>query len=189
MQQFRTKITCKEVSQGKHPWWALHRPRDPLIFAAPKIIGLTTSKRIELVYDKDGSLFVTDAMYVFRVRQGVDPLVCIAVMQSSAFLFFYRVANQGESRVIPQVKAAKLYDLPFPETEGKQVECETLLSEVRSIMALYKRLDDETTGHSMKVIERQIESTDDRIDELVCKLYGLTDEEIRVVEEATNPSA
>jgi hypothetical protein len=35
------------------------------------------------------------------------------------------------------------------------------------------------------VIERQIEATDRGIDRLVYELYGLTDDEITVVEEAT----
>jgi hypothetical protein len=40
-------------------------------------------------------------------------------------------------------------------------------------------------GHARTVIERQIEATDRQIDQLVYELYGLTDDEIRLVEEAT----
>jgi len=36
------------------------------------------------------------------------------------------------------------------------------------------------TGEEM--LSRQIESTDEAIDQLVYELYGLTDEEIRIVE-------
>ena len=34
-------------------------------------------------------------------------------------------------------------------------------------------------------IQRQIEATDAQIDRLMYELYGLTDDEIRIVEEAT----
>ena len=34
-------------------------------------------------------------------------------------------------------------------------------------------------------IQRQIDATDRRIDELVYELYGLTEDEIRIVEEGT----
>lgn len=34
-------------------------------------------------------------------------------------------------------------------------------------------------------IQRQIDATDRRIDQFVYELYGLTDEEIRIVEEVT----
>ena len=37
----------------------------------------------------------------------------------------------------------------------------------------------------LKAIQRQIDATDKQIYQLVYELYGLTDEEIRIVEEAT----
>jgi len=41
------------------------------------------------------------------------------------------------------------------------------------------------TDHEKSLIQRQIHATDKQIDQLVYELYGLTDEEIRIVEEAT----
>ena len=52
LKQFRSENSCPEVADKKHPWYALHRPRNPEIFKSPKLIGLTTTKRIELVYDE-----------------------------------------------------------------------------------------------------------------------------------------
>lgn len=185
LQTFRPRNTCKEVSANKHPWWSLHRPRNPAIFASPKLIGLTTSKTIELVHDERGSLYVTDAMYVFRLKPEVDPTLCLAIMQSRLFLFLYRTANQGESRVIPQVKASKLYDLPFPDCLTMKTQREQVREEVKHITSLQRRVDGSRTAHERKIVERQIDATDRRIDELVYELYGLTDKEIRIVEEAT----
>jgi len=42
-----------------------------------------------------------------------------------------------------------------------------------------------TTTHDKTVIQRQIDATDRQIDRLVYELYDLTDDEIRIVEEAT----
>ena len=41
------------------------------------------------------------------------------------------------------------------------------------------------TRHRVTTIERQIEATDRQIDRLVYELYGLTEEEIAIVEETT----
>jgi hypothetical protein len=41
------------------------------------------------------------------------------------------------------------------------------------------------TDHEKSLIKRQIDATDRQIDQLVYELYGLTKEEIRIVEEAT----
>ncbi|MCK4600241.1 hypothetical protein KAU37_10565 [Candidatus Bipolaricaulota bacterium] len=39
--------------------------------------------------------------------------------------------------------------------------------------------------HAKSLIQRQIDATDRQIDQLVYELYGLTDGEIRIVEEGT----
>ncbi|MGD9841056.1 MAG: hypothetical protein AB7U87_05090 [Candidatus Bipolaricaulis sp.] len=41
------------------------------------------------------------------------------------------------------------------------------------------------TAHEKTILERQITATDHQIDQLVYKLYGLTADEIKIVEEAT----
>jgi hypothetical protein len=41
------------------------------------------------------------------------------------------------------------------------------------------------TGQEKTVLQRQIEGTDRQIDKLVYELYGLTDDEIAIVEAAT----
>jgi len=41
------------------------------------------------------------------------------------------------------------------------------------------------TTHDKTVLQRQINTTDRQIDRLVYELYDLTDDEIRIVEEAT----
>jgi hypothetical protein len=43
------------------------------------------------------------------------------------------------------------------------------------------------TADDKTALERQIDATDRQIDGLVYELYGLTDEEIKLVEEATAP--
>ncbi len=56
---------------------------------------------------------------------------------------------------------------------------------VQSMLDLHKQLSSAKTDHEKTVLERQISATDRQIDELVYELYGLTAEEIKIVEEAT----
>ncbi len=50
------------------------------------------------------------------------------------------------------------------------------------MLALHKKLATSKSPREKEMIQRQIEMTDDAIDRLVYELYGLTEEEIRVVE-------
>jgi hypothetical protein len=183
LRRFRHLNTCKEAKEGKHPWWSLHRPREPEIFEASKFIGLTTSKSIEVIYDENLSVFVTDAMYVFRIEESLDPLAFMAVLQSKPFLFLYRIANQGESRVIPQVKASKLYDLPFPNLVRANLRTALLRGLARRMMeADQRKHSGKLSPSQIDGLEREIAATDAEIDDLVYDLYGITGEERSIIE-------
>ncbi len=183
IQRFQNYNSCIEVKEGKHPWWSLHRPRDPQIFASPKFIGLTTSKKIELIYDPDRSVYVTDAMYVFKTLSDVDPWAFMAVMQSKLFLFLYKISNQGESRIIPQVKASKLENLPFPTFNKAQAVVAKLSEQCKLMYYLSRKRGASRTPQEQIALERETSGIDKQIDQLVYQLYGLTDEEIKIVEE------
>ena len=185
LDKYRSPNTCKEVIEGKHPFWALHRGRSEDIFKSPKLIGVTTSKRIELVLDHNESLYVTDAMYVFSVQEGSCLLACMALMQSKCFHFLYGAANQNESRVIPQVKASKLDNLPVPSLRHERPATAQLRALARRMLDLNKHLQTPRAEHERCVFERQIAATDEEIDHLVYELYDLTDEEIAIVEESS----
>ena len=53
---------------------------------------------------------------------------------------------------------------------------------VDRMLKLHKELHTTTSSFDKEIIQRQIDYTDREIDRLVYKLYGLTEEEIRVVE-------
>ena len=51
------------------------------------------------------------------------------------------------------------------------------------MLALHKQLPQTRAPHEQTGLERQIETADRQIDALVYELYGLTEEEIAIVEE------
>ena len=57
-----------------------------------------------------------------------------------------------------------------------------IVSLVNQMLSLKSRLTEIKTDHEKTAVQRQIEATDRQIDRLVYELYGLTKEEIRVVE-------
>jgi hypothetical protein len=57
-----------------------------------------------------------------------------------------------------------------------------MIALVDQMTALNKQLASAKTDHEKIVLQRQIDATDNQIDRLVYELYGLTEEEIRIVE-------
>jgi hypothetical protein len=52
------------------------------------------------------------------------------------------------------------------------------------MLILIAKLTQAKTPHEKESLQRQIDTTDRQIDQLVYKLYGLAPEEIKIVEEA-----
>lgn len=181
LNDFRAKNTCSEVRDGKHPWWSLHRPRSPEIFNSPKFIGLTTTKAIEIVYDETENLVVTDAMYVFALKAKIDPWAFMAVMHSSTMLFLYRVSNQGEGRVIPQVKASKLQTLPFPNLAANVALQKSLATDCRSLIEAKQKLRAAVIEKQQDYYANRCIDLETRIDEAAFELFGLTEDEAKMV--------
>lgn len=166
----------------------MHRPRNPAIFEAPKFIGLTTSKRICIVLDEEG-LYTTDATYVFKTKDNlnVNERFALAVLNSNVFQFLYEVTLQGGQRIIPQVKAANLYNIPFPIKPDHNVNTkihDEIVKHVETMLELNKELQKSKPGEEQERLKQRITYTDKKIDALVYELYGLTEEEIKVVEGA-----
>ena len=53
---------------------------------------------------------------------------------------------------------------------------------VDQMLDLHKRVATAKTNHERTLLERQISATDREIDQMVYELYGLTEEEIKIVE-------
>ena len=57
-----------------------------------------------------------------------------------------------------------------------------MVSLVDQMLSLNKQLSGAKTDQEKTALQRQIDATDKQIDRLVYELYGLTEEEIRIVE-------
>ena len=69
---------------------------------------------------------------------------------------------------------------PLP---SENLDDETLINLVDKILSLTNDLKLSKTPNDRKIFQQQIEITDKKINEMVYELYGLTDEEIKVVED------
>jgi hypothetical protein len=189
LQQFRKFITCREVAEGKHPWYALHRPRNPEIFKGRKFVGLTTSKAICVGIDKN-DYYITDALYSFKIKQDIvlKEEFVLAIIQSKLFSYLYDLNIQGGQRVIPQIKAVNLYDLHFPiinllHKQEKQLHDE-IVKLVDTMLLLNKEKQQTTLPEKLESLQHRIQYTDAKINQLVYQLYGLTEDEIAMVEKS-----
>jgi adenine-specific DNA-methyltransferase len=189
IEQFKNEITCIEVKQNKHPIYSLHRPRkEQILLKQEKIIGVITGDRIIAAYD-DSKTYPTDGLYLFGVDKTINIHYLLGVLNSKLFVFIYRLLAIEKGRVLPQVKPTILSKLPIRKINLKDPMDKTLHDQlvnlVEQMLVLNKRLAESKVPQTTEMLRRQIESTDRQIDQLVYKLYDLTEEEIKIVESET----
>ena len=165
---FKSRITCSEVRQGKHPFWALHRARERSIFEKEeKIVGVITGDKISVSIDTN-KLFPTDGMYLFSSNGIYSNCFLVGLLNSNLISYLYRLISMEENRTLAQVKSSLLNNLPvyknFNAELVSQIELKT-----KEIIAKIKSND-------------SFKQTENEIDQLVYRLYELTEEEIRIVE-------
>ncbi|MDZ7764234.1 MAG: hypothetical protein U5K00_07370 [Melioribacteraceae bacterium] len=68
--------------------------------------------------------------------------------------------------------------------EGNGKLFKSIFENSRKINELYNKYNVSKTPQEKKNLERQIAATDKQIDRLVYELYGLTEDEIKIVEES-----
>jgi hypothetical protein len=99
---------------------------------------------------------------------------------STTFRGGYLALNRQYIEQLP----IRTIDFSNPADKGWQDRMVTL---VELMLSLHKQLAAANTGHEKTALHRQIDATDRQIDQLVYELYGLTEDEISIVEGATGP--
>lgn len=113
----------------------------------------------------------------------------LALLNSTLIEFYYKGTTVPKANRFYIYKTMFLKSVPIRRinfSDSAEINIhDRMVSLVQSMLDLHKRLSSAKTSHEKTAIQRQIEATDGQIDRLVYELYGLTDDEIRIVEEAT----
>jgi hypothetical protein len=108
-----------------------------------------------------------------------------------AFFYFHRTCAglEGKNEVYLRFFGQYLADFPVavidPKRKSDKQKHGRMVSLVDQMLSLHKSLASAQSPADKQALQRQITATDRQIDRLVYDLYGLTDDEIKIVEEAT----
>ena len=170
------------------PWLA--EPRDAAIFQArEKIMVRQTGDAI--IATLVGNDFVArNNLHIILPRTEDHCLkFLLGVLNSRLMDFAYTMINPEKGEALAEVKKQHVDQLPIRAIDFSnrmdKARHDRMVQLVEQMLALQKQLQSARTGHSQTIIQRQIEATDRQIDQLVYELYGLTEEDIALVERST----
>jgi TaqI-like C-terminal specificity domain len=154
-------------------------------FEKPKIVVPAIVRNAFYAFDRTGfysndktSIIVTEDLYLLGILNSkvADFIIHSISSTKQGGYFEYKPMYVEKIPVKP---------IDFSDSEDKSRH-DRMVSLVESMLSLHKQLAEARTDLEQTLLQRQIDATDERIDALVYELYGLTEEEIKIVEESQN---
>jgi len=167
----------KEVMTSVFKPYGLHRAREQRFFEEEKILSLRKTKTCSFTYT-DNSCYVSRAFLIIKPNN-INQKYLLSLLNSSLinFWLYNKGKKQGEQL---QVDKGPLLQIPLIKTD---MENETkIVSLVEQMLEAKKQLQNAKTDRDKTYYERRCNDLDSAIDSEVYKLYGLTEEEIKIVE-------
>jgi len=144
-----------------------------------KILWRQTASELRATLDREGRWFrntIQCCWLKHDYKTRIDIRYALAIINSKYINFLYNLIVKEAGRVYPQVKITHVKKLPFRVIDRNlQQPYIELVDRIISLTNEYEYLSSQAKQAKIKEYERQI-------DEMVYQLYGLTPEEIAVVE-------
>ena len=175
------------ISYG--PW--LGAPRQEKFFTEKRILVKQiidwSSKRIWASITDD-ELYNTQNAFNLLSKSNLKLEYILGILNSRLLTFYHRKRYLDEFKMrfqkilIKDCRRFPIHNIDFSNIDEKLLH-DHIVKLVETILKLNINIDTARTPQDKELIQRQIDSTDKKIDKFVYELYGLNEDEIKIVEE------
>jgi len=197
----KSKAYVPIIAGGDVQRYFTARPSEYVLFERPHTAGGCWDKEVHLAPHKivvrqiglkpTASILlepiaVTGNIFTVRAESAEQELYILGLFNSRLTDFFWRIMFADFKSSFPQVTIFSLDQVPirvinFSDCADKSRH-DQMVRLVQQMLELHQRLAAAKTPPEKISLERQIVATDAQIDRVVYDLYGLTEEEIKLVE-------
>ena len=179
-----TVAAQKRRDKGDY-WWELRACDYYNDFNKKKLVWPEIAKESRFAYDRQG-IYLNKTCFFSPCKD----LYLLAILNSKIVWFFLKklCSVLGDADKGGRLLQQKIYieQIPIPKLDlANSIDEEShkrIIRLVEKILDLNERLAKVNTPTAKTQLDRQIKATDNQIDRLVYKLYGLTEKEIEIVE-------
>ena len=173
-------------------WWLYPYPKNLALYVRPKILSQVLSTRGNFALDYEGRFYflgggTAGGNAIVLDDDNVECLLyLLGILNSRLTTFHVSQVGSGFRGGFFAFGKGSLASFPIygmnPTAEGDKPRHDRMVALVEQMLKLHQDLAAAKTAHDKTLLQRQIEATDRQIDHLVYELYGLTEEEIKIVE-------
>jgi type I restriction-modification system DNA methylase subunit len=189
LHNFKSELESRQKGKLKGPaWYGLSFSSSLQMFTVPKLVTPTLSPRNSFSYEQFGYFFPQGAGGGCGLvpNANCSPYYLLGLLNSRLLTFYFQRISSPfrsgwyayEPRYLNRIP---IYPINFSDPTDVQ-HYNQIISLGERMLSLHQQLSSAKTPNDKTYLQRQTESTDAQIDTLVYKLYGLTEEEILLVE-------
>ncbi|MCK5038327.1 MAG: N-6 DNA methylase [Thermoplasmata archaeon] len=149
-------------------------------YKSPKIVMRAVDNNNSTL-DLEEDIFVTKNVYSIRAKNDNSILPYILCIMNSKLFDFYN-ANVFTLDASMTIFFSKSFLVTLPIKEGTNKQKDDLSGYCYKMLDLHQKLNNALLPTEEIILQRQIYALDNQINRLVYQLYGLTEEEIDIVE-------
>jgi predicted type IV restriction endonuclease len=129
------------------------------------------------------NIFTLNTIYnvYLRERNSANPKFFLGIINSNVTRYFWKKNNSDEKKTFPKIKKEAILSIPVPEIKDKSLHDE-IVKLVDQLLKLNEEIREQKLETKRNLIQRKIDYCESRINEIVYELYGLTEDEIKIVE-------
>jgi hypothetical protein len=188
LQHKRELFNRAEAKDNLYPWYRLQRPRDKRLFdAIEKIIVPYRAESNQFAYD-DKQYFNDGGdirVIVINKNKEYHTKFCIGILNSRLMNFYYQFIGRRKGKMleyfVEPLAKIPIININFTDPTEKSKH-DKMVSLVDQMLDAKKKQMESNTERDKSFWENKCNSLDSQIDTLVYELYGLTEEEIKIVE-------
>jgi len=173
--------------RGDCDWWRFTWPLHKEHIDKVKIYCPYLSKYNRFALDTEKKfLGLTDTTVLFYDNQPESIHYFLGLLNSRLLSFRFKYIGKLKSGGILEYFWNSISKIPIrpidPSSPSDISLHDRMVSLVTSMLDLHRRLVEVGTPHEKEAVQRRIDATDNEIDRLVYELYGLTEDEVGIVE-------
>jgi len=176
--EFENKYICfdeKDISHFK----------EQSIYITPKILMRRIGTTIIATYDPERFYNVCDVYNIIN-KSSMSIQYLLGLLNSMLLSFILQNRFRTSKKLFPKIPIITIKQLPIRTIDFSNPadvkKHDRMVSLVDQMLDVQKKIAVAKTEYEKKMLERMRDTIDMQIDELVYKLYELTDEEIKIVE-------
>jgi SAM-dependent methyltransferase len=182
------KSYAERAKERKHQgdfWWECSCEQGVIDLNQSRIIFPGSGEFLAFMFDAGAVIPDRHARFISS-----SSLYLLAVLNSRLSTFIFRVTSheipeKKRTQVWERIALLPIYTIDFDNPDDK-TRHDRMVALVTEMLELHKHLSHAKTDREKRLIMQEIDSTDRQIDSLVYGLYGLTADEIALVEESVS---